>query len=98
MYIINAWLVMQNKSKDVRLSKALSYFLRHGPKNGGLQLMNGNFTHISLSLLITIKLLIKVGSPINVGSLLNAGGVLPNVQINAGSQIMAGSPMNSGLK
>jgi len=43
--------VMQNKSKDVRLSKALSYFLRHGPKNGGPQLMSGNFTQMSPLLL-----------------------------------------------
>jgi len=38
--------VMQDKSRDVRLSKALSYFLRHGPKSGGPQLMNGNLYHL----------------------------------------------------
>jgi len=42
--------MMQDKSRDIRLSKALSYFLRHGPKNGGPQLMNGNFTQMSVNI------------------------------------------------
>lgn len=35
-----------DKSRDVRLSKALSYFLRHGPKSGGPQLMNGGYLYV----------------------------------------------------
>ena len=40
--MVCACLHLQDKGRDIQLSKALSYFLRHGPNRGGPQLMNGN--------------------------------------------------------